>query len=459
MLQRFVQGLCDGLAAEDEAPPIIDASPIIEPASSLDLPTWFKGTLPRGWTVPSHIARILALLGDVERGEVDRFAIHMPPRHGKSETVTVRFCLRCIELHPDRNYLITGYNERFARRLSRRVRTLASERGLVASDKSATDEWITHGGGTIMARGVGSPPTGVGFHGILMDDPVRRREDAESEVFRENAWEWFSDDLYSRLEPDGFLGICATLWHEDDVCVRAVGSEPGAYKVLRLPAISDDGKALWPERWPIDRLLRTKTVLTQQSGARSWESLYQQNPTPAEGDVFKTGNLQFADKAPTLVRKVRWWDLAHTQNGGDYTVGVLMGVDQSGHYWILDVMRDRLDTFARDDAIRLTAQLDGPEVLVGFPQDPSAGKSQAAYLKKQLAGFTYKAVPVDRHNKVLRAGPFSSAVNGGLVSIVRGPWTPAFVEELRTFPGKHDDQVDAGADAFNELSQPKIVFV
>src|SRR5690606_27623473 len=162
-----------------------------------DYHTWFRSTLPTGWTVPDHIRVINEHLEAVERGEIDRLAIHMAPRHGKSETVTIRFPLRWIIRRPQDNVLVTGYNERCARKFSRRIRNMAGERGLVAADKSVTDEWETTRGGIVMARGVGNPPTGTGFNLIVIDDPIRKREDAESEAYRDKTWDWYTDDLYN----------------------------------------------------------------------------------------------------------------------------------------------------------------------------------------------------------------------------------------------------------------------
>src|SRR5690606_9175583 len=223
----------------------------------------------------------------VERGEIDRLAIHMAPRHGKSETVTIRFPLRWIIRRPADNVLVTGYNERFARKFSRRIRNMARERALVAQDKSATDEWATTRGGLVMARGVGNPPTGTGFNLIVIDDPIRRREDAESEAYRDKTWDWYTDDLYNRLEPGAPIILVMTRWHEADIGAQAVAAEPGRWTVLKLPAISEKGEALWPQRFNLEALHRIREVMRQNEGLRSWEALYQQNPTPREGSIFK----------------------------------------------------------------------------------------------------------------------------------------------------------------------------
>lgn len=417
---------------------------------------WFRRTLPAGWTEPEHVRLINDHLAAVERGEIDRLAIHMPPRHGKSETVTIRFPLRWIEREPADNVLVTGYNERFARKFSRRIRNMASERGLVAGDKSATDEWATTAGGLVMARGVGNPPTGTGFNLIVIDDPVRRREDAESEAYRGKVWDWYTDDLYSRLEPGAPLVLVMTLWHEDDLGARAVASEPGRWTVLKLPAIDEAGRPLWPERYDAEALGRIRSVMERNAGPRSWEALYQQNPTPREGSTFRVGALGYLDAAdlPPMVARCRAWDLAATAGGGDYTAGALLGRDAEGLTYVLDVVRGQWESAERNRRMKAAATQDGAGVTVRLPQDPGqAGKEQAKNLTRMLAGSTVKALLVSGAKEV-RADPFASQVNAGHVRLVRAPWNAAFVEELRAFPsGKHDDQVDAAADAFNEIAR------
>lgn len=428
---------------------------------------YLRETLPATWTAePDHIRVICEHLDAVERGEIDRLAIHMPPRHGKSESVTYRFPVRWLERRPTDNVLVTGYNERFARKFGRRSRNIARERGLVSAGKAAADEWETTSGGLYMARGVGSPPTGTGFHLINIDDPIRRREDAESEVYREKLWDWYTDDLYTRLEPGGAIVLIMTLWHEDDLGARAVASEPGRWTVLKLRARADadgdplgrlPGAALWPARYGVADLERIHSVMVTNEGERSWQALYQQNPTAKEGDLFKVGNLKFADAAPvaSTLRTVRAWDLAASESKGDWTVGVKMAkvAGSDGPFYVLDVRRDQWGPEETDKQLRLTAALDGPTVSIRGAQDPgSAGKRDAAAFVRMLSGFDVKTERVTGP-KETRARGFAAQVNAGNVILVKAGWNATFVEELRTFPNSlYDDQVDAASDAFNELA-------
>ncbi len=424
---------------------------------------YLRQTLPPGWTAEAkHIKAICEHLDAVQTGEIDRLAIHMPPRHGKTETGTVRYGAYCMEMDPHSNSLVTAYNTSMARRFSRKTRAIVRARTPLSKDNAAQDEWSMPEGGTFMARGVGSPPTGVGFRRIIIDDPIRRREDAESEVYREKAWDWYTDDLYTRVEPGGAIVMICTRWHHDDIAARAVASERGRWTVLNLAAICEDetdaigrvmGDALWPERYTVADLDRIRDVIKQDGGEYGWSSLYQQNPTPRTGAYIRTDRIEVVTERPQLKSMCRAWDLASTAGGGDFTVGVLMGIDGDGYVWVLDAVMGQYDPDERDRIIRQTAVLDGVRVRVRLPQDPGqAGKSQRMHLMRLLQGYSVAIQPVTG-DKTVRAEPFASAVAGGMVKMTRGEWTPGIMEQWRQFPvGKHDDAVDAAADAYNELT-------
>lgn len=376
-------------------------------------------------------------------------------------SVTVRYPVHRLIQNPSLRILITGYNERFARRFGRQTRNLAIGRIPLADDKGAADEWETTAGGGVMTRGVGSPPTGSGFSLIVIDDPIRRREDAESENFREKVWDWYSDDLFTRQEPGCAIVLCLTRWHHDDIAARALASEPDAWTILSFPAVAleDDplgrkpGQALWPERYDEKALERIKGVITREHGLASWEALYQQNPTPREGLFFKVDQLKIVDALPANLRCVRAWDLAASQGKGDFTAAVKIGVNGDGLWYVTDVQRGQWATDERDRRMRQLAALD--DCRVRLAQDPGqAGVDQIKALTRMLAGWPVTSERASG-SKELRADAFSSQVNAGNVRLLKGDWNKEYIEELRTFPaGKHDDVVDASADSFSELSRP-----
>lgn len=371
-----------------------------------------------------------------------------------TESVPARGPVYSLVRNGQSKELLSTYNASFARRLGRKTRNIALGVGLkLSEEKAASDEWETSEGGLVMARGVGSPPTGSGFGHLWFDDLIRRRKDAESETYRNAAWDWYTDDVYTRLEPGGTICVTATLWHHDDVCVRMVASEPGRWTVLKLPAISDDGHALWPERWPLEELIRRRDVMVARQGPRGWEALYQQNPTPREGAFYQVDKIQIVEAVPAMLRKARGWDAAASLDG-DFTAGPrLEGPCKDGFFYVTDVVRGRWEPGERDQKIRRTAEFDGPEVMVTMPQDPgAAGKSQGEAWVRLLAGFNVEIVGVTG-SKEVRGGPAAAQVNAGNVKMLRGDWNRDFIEELRLFPGgPFDDQCDGFADAFAKLA-------
>lgn len=157
-----------------------------------------------------------------------------------------------------------------------------------------------------------------------------------------------------------------------------------------------------------------------------------------------------------ITHQVRAWDLASSENEGDFTAGVREAKSRDGYIYIVDVQHAQLGPDGVEKRIKQTAELDGKSVAIRLPQDPGqAGKAQAKNFITKLSGFNVKAETVSG-DKITRAQPFAAQVNVGNVKMLRGDWNKAFIEELRNFPnGKHDDQVDAGSDAFNELNEAR----
>lgn len=443
-------------------------------ATDESYPEWFRRTLPPSYGYPPHIAYLCDRVQDLVDGTVQRLCVSLPPGHGKSETITRRLPIYWAERNPADVIVQTGYAQRFAEKhLSYPTRELAREQGVLSSNATALDEWEFSNGARFVTRGVGSAPTGVNPISLLIcDDPIKDAAEARSAIVRENVWDWWKVSIVQRFWPRTRALIIATRWHEDDLIGRLKEQEaalPEAQRTwtfVNLPALAGDddplgrapGAALWPEEKNAAFLASLRDV---EMGVRDFEAVFQGNPTPREGTTFKVGKLRYCDAAdvPALEAVCRAWDLAATEGAGDYTAGVKMGRGTDGLTYVLDTVRGQWDAATRNARMRETAALDGPSVRVRIPQDPGqAGKEQAAALTRMLAGVPVKALPVSG-DKATRADPFASQINAGgpdapgNVVLVRGAWNSAFVEELRAFPnGAHDDQVDASADAFNEIA-------
>jgi predicted phage terminase large subunit-like protein len=424
---------------------------------TLSFERWLPAVSPTfNWSY-RHIAYLQEHLDKVTRGEIKRLMIFMPPRHFKSETVTVRYAAWHIERNPATRIIVGAYNQTLAEKFSRKTRRIIRSRPVsLSKERTASEDWETEAGGGLRAVGVGGGVTGQGGNGIIIDDPVKNREEANSETYRNKVWEWYTDDLYTRLEPDAWLILIMTRWHQDDLAGRILASENAAnWTVINLPAEAEDGdplgrqlgEALCPERFDEQAL----EDIHREIG-NSYYALYQQRPLPAEGGMFKRDKFEIVGAAPIEGKRVRFWDKAASKGAGDWTVGVRMLAAHNGTYFIEDVVRGQWEAHEREAVMRQTAQLDGIAVKIMVEQEPgSGGKESAQATIRNLAGFNVEAKP-STGDKTVRAEAFAAQQGAGNVYLVKGDWNANYIEELCAFPsGKHDDQVDASSGAFNGL--------
>lgn len=294
---------------------------------------------------------------------------------------------------------------------------------------------------------------------IIIDDIHKNRQEANSDLIRSNVIDWYKSTLYTRLSPSGSIVILQTRWHENDLTGYLLEKEPDDWTVIQIPAISDENKSYWPERWPIEKLEEIKKTL----GSYEFEALYQQRPSPAGGGMFKKEWFEIARASSANLKKVRYWDRAATisKNGSDpdYTVGIKMGKDNNENFFILDMVRFRGSPLEVENAILNTAIQDGYETEVVLEQDPGqAGIVEVNYLIRKLSGFNVRANRVST-DKITRANPLAAQCEAGNVKLVKGIWNELFLDELASFPyGRHDDIVDAASGAFNQLSKNKSIY-
>jgi len=424
--------------------------------NALSFPEYLQAVTPQWtWNWP-HQLMIYEALGRVTRGETKRLMIFMPPRHSKSETVTVRYSAYRLEQDPKLNIILGSYNQKLANRFSRKIKRIASSRMALAADRKAVEEWETAMGGGVRAVGVGAGVTGFGAGLIMIDDPIKNRKEAESETYRDNVSEWFSDDLYTRLEPGGAIVLTQTRWHDDDLAgrlIKAIEEEDGeAWEILSLPAVAEEvdpmgraiGEALCPDRYDAEALKRIRAKL----GAYSFAALYQQNPVPSEGALFKWEWFKdrVIKRAPEGLRWARGYDLAvSTRTTADYTASFRCAYDRDGNLYIADGFRKRIEYPAQRRYVvtRMTEEKNTRHGIekalhgMAFVQDLRSIPA--------VRHVPFKAVPVEA-DKYTRALAWANLAEERKVYLVEGAWISAFLEEACRFTGKgdtHDDQVDA----------------
>ena len=409
-----------------------------------------------------HLQYVRRQLARVTGGEIDRLMLFLPPRHGKSEMVTVRYSAWWLERDPVQRVIIGAYNQTLANKFSRKVRKIARERVALNRERVAVDDWETEAGGGLRAVGVGAGVTGMGGNLIIIDDPVKNREEASSPTYREKVWDWYTDDLYTRQEPGAAIVLIMTRWHEDDLAGRILNSEDAPnWTVVKLPALAmpDDplgrevGTALCPERYPLEEINKFKLVL-----GRSFHALYQQEPQEQEGEFFKRSWFDFVREVPAEAKRVRYWDKGATVDG-DPTAGVLMA-RHDGIFYVEDVKHGQWTSHERNRIIRQTAEEDGKEVEQWLEQEPgSSGLDSVKEIIRILAGYIVHAEKATG-DKGVRAEPFASQAEAGNVKLKRAAWNERYIDELTSFPsGPHDDQVDGSSGAFNQLADQMPAFL
>lgn len=397
-----------------------------------------------------HHERIAEKLEAVERGEIDRLMIFMPPRHGKSELASKRFPAWCLGRDPKRQIIAASYNSDLASDFGRQVRNIVAEpefgqvfEGVsLAPDSQAANRMNTNKGGTYVAAGVGTAVTGRGAHIALIDDPFKDREEADSERRRDVVWDWYRSTLFTRLMPGGAIVIIQTRWHEDDLAGRLLEQEGykeqgGQWEVLELPAL-DNGCALWPEWYDVPVLERIKATI----GPREWSALYQQQPQPDEGTFFKREWFNEWKDLPAC-RYYGSSDYAVTDGGGDYTVHTVWGINSAGDVYRVAQWKGQT---ASDEWIERKLDLIAKyKPLCWFGEGGVIQKAVEPMLKRRMRERNVHCrlewLP-SVHDKPTRARSFQAMAATGRVYFEQG----ADLAEFLVFPaGKHDDEVDTAS--------------
>lgn len=406
-----------------------------------------------------HHKRIAEKLEAVERGDIDRLMIFMPPRHGKSELASKHFPAWCLGKDPSRQIIAASYNSDLATDFGRAVRNIVAEPEFadvfpnvsLAPDSHAANRMNTNAGGAYVAAGVGTAVTGRGAHIALIDDPFKDREEADSERRRDLVWDWYRSTLYTRLMPGGAIVLIQTRWHEDDLAGRLL-AKSDEWEIVELPAINEAGEALWPEWYPVPTLERIRATI----GQREWSALFQQRPQPDEGTFFQRGWFKTWDKLPRL-RLYGSSDYAVTDGGGDYTVHRVWGIDADGAIYRVDGWRGQATSDVWIE--RKLDLIEKNKPLAWFGEGGVIQKAIEPLLTKRMRerkAFCRLEWLPSIADKPTRARSFQAMAASGRVYFE----PEADVSEFLSFPaGKHDDDVDTASLIGRALDQahPAIV--
>ena len=419
-----------------------------------------------GWVHKDICQRLEKFSEQVANKESPRLMLFMPPRHGKSTLASVAFPAWHLGRHPDHEFISCSYSGSLAMSFSRKVRQLLREpvyknvfeKSRLDKDSQSIESWQTTQGGGYVAAGVGGGITGKGANVLVIDDPVKNREDAESDNNRAATWDWYTSTAYTRLSPGGGILVILTRWHDDDLAGRLLKqAEDGAdqWEVIRYPAIAEidenfrkQGESLHPERYNVDALEQIRKAI----GPRDWSALYQQNPVSDEGDYFSRDMIRYYEYDEIDTAELNYycaWDLAIGQRDrNDYSVGIVVGVDEYDNLYVVDVVRGKYDGFELVEQILDLYETWRPGI-VGIERG-HIEMALGPFLQKRtrergLSEAYFKDLKVGRRDKEARARAIQGRMQQGMVYFPKDAvWTGTMVAELLRFPnGTHDDQVDA----------------
>lgn len=421
--------------------------------AAANLVAFTEYTFPRYRTAKHH--KIIAeQLERVERGEIDRLMLLVPPRHGKSELASIRLPAWFLGRQPHKQFLSVSATDGLASDFGRSVRNTinsAEYRAIfdtsLAEDSQAKGKWHTSAGGIYYSLGIGGSVLGRGGDCILIDDPYATMAEAQSELTRKNVWDWYTGTAYNRLMPGGSIVVINHRMHEDDLCGRLLAQQAAGgdkWEVVELPAINEAGEALWPDAYPIEALNRIR----KNSQARFWSALYQQRPAPEDGDYFKAEWLRPYDKAPdpNTMRVYGGSDYAVTADGGDFTVHAVVGIDPEGRMYLLDLWRRQASS---DVWVEAFCDLVKQWKPIGWAEEHGQIKSGVGpFLEKrqrERQAYVMRDQFPTRGDKAVRAQSIRGRMAlDGLYVPHTAAWYADLRSELLSFPaGKHDDQVDA----------------
>lgn len=417
-----------------------------------------------------------ANLLDVAEGRCERLIWSMPPQEGKSQRVSRCFALWMLVRNPELRLGIASYELGTARRWGRTIRTdIATypELGLrVRSDTSAAHEWQLDGSaGGVYSVGIGGPLTGRPLDGLLVDDPVKGREEADSETYREAAWEWWTETARPRLAPHAFVVLIMTRWHENDLAGQLIANDHDQqWRVINIPAQCET-----PDTDPLGRELdeyllsaRGRTVEQWQQtrrdvGERGWTALYQGRPAPAEGGMLKRHWWCFDDAPVAYVKPdgtmhahgmdtvIQSWDMAFKDTkDASYVVGQVWA-KRGADAHLLDQVRDRMDFPATCRAVEALSKR-WPQATLKLVEDKANGPAVIAQLRQKVGGLVPVTPQGSKEARAAGVSPFVESGNVYLPARSREPWVDGFIGECAAFPaGANDDQVDAMSQGLARL--------
>ena len=412
-----------------------------------------------------------------------RLIISMAPQEGKSVRVANDFPVWALTQNQDLRIVTASYGQALANRNGRAIRNrivTSPQLGLaIADDNGSVSDWTLKGHeGGVLSVGVGAGVTGRPADMLIIDDPIKDRKEADSEVYRDNVYDWWTDAAAARLAPGAPVVVILTRWHQDDLAGRLIERDVEAgWKVLNIPAQADHRPELGetdplgrePGEFMISARGRTHKQWERRkatAGPRTWASLYQGRPSPDEGGVFPATWARYS--APMWRERpdgtrivdgvgrpdhelVQSWDLTFKDTkGSDFVVGQVW-LRVGNQAFLLDQVRARMNFTATCAALKAMSAR-WPQATAKFVEDKANGPAVINALSKQLVGL----IPIEPEgSKYARASAIAPLAEAGNVVLPEEGLLPGvadLTEEAKNFPNSaHDDTIDAMSQAVNRL--------
>lgn len=406
----------------------------------------------------------------MRRGEIPKenqyIMLNLPPRHGKSATVTETLPSYYMGKFPNDSVIVTGYSDTFAANFGRKNKLKIEQYGKDMFDielskySSASNNFALEGyRGEMICSGILGQITGKGADLCIIDDPIPNRESANSPTMRNKIWAEWNDTLHSRQHPMAIYILIMTRWHEDDLSGRLMNEEfgePYDWQIVNLPLIAEEddilgreiGEVLWEGR------LSDITIQRLRGVPQTFNSLYQGRPSSQEGNMFKRCNWgfykyrrEFIDSLPVLFMSI---DGALTDTND--RVSIQVWGKKNANFYGVDNVTDRLDFTMTLQTIRMLLAKH-PRISAKYVENRASGSPIMNVLNKEIGGFLKIEASSATGGKEQRALAISPYQESGNILLPEGePWVNDFIEELAAFPnGRYKDQVDAFTQIINKM--------
>lgn len=422
------------------------------------------------WLPYRHLRYTLRIIQEHIRRGGGRIIVNEPPRHGKSEGISHWLPTWYLDWYPEGRIILASYNDSFAAKWGRKVRDEFTNNPLtwtrLRQDTTAVNDWQTREGGGMRTAGAGGGITGVGGDLLVIDDPHKNWEEAQSATVREAIIDWFKSTFYTRCEPDATIVVVQTRWHERDLTGWLREEHEDDWTDIVLPAIAEEddvlgrevGEALCPARYDEAALGR----IEKGAGADVWNGLYQQRPSSPKGNIVKREHIRYYG-GPTgkglpdnLRRFVTSWDMTFKETkAGSYVCGQVWA-ESGADIYLLDLIRGRWEfPDAQNEVVILAEKWPAStEILV---EDKANGPAIISSLRRVVRGLIAVQPSGSKTARLQSVAPLFQAGNVWIPHPSYAPWVAPFVEELVTFPrSKYNDQVDSASQALDRYNrQPK----